>query len=679
MNKKTMIIGLVLLYLFSTTMFVNPVAGDENGEFVDLDVDSDLVLVNNDDDDDNGTPDMYQNGSIPEEDDLILMILEIGFTQVRGPEPVPVPMIVNYTLTYPPKIRLWHSEHRGNFTEDNVSNNTLYQHEILILGDMNLDGYFNDFDNALFYTALGDPVEYMNQYGIDPAINGDINGDGKFDGGDISPFSDYLAGNELWYVPIRLWIEGLESSLQDIEITALADFGYQVTNDSDTVLITVPQLIIGAPSSITEGETFEVNITANDNPIDVEVTFDGNIYSTGPDGIVYLTAPQVEEDTEYNITASKEGYTSITTTIMILNIPDPDQLVIVAPPAVQEGESFQVNVTANSMPIENTQVKFNGQIKYTDNEGTTNFTAPQVDQDKEYLITASKDGYESANHTLTILNQELEIDKGWVYGLVSNGSGFLLEDASICVIISETSTKICTFADEKGSYHILVPTGAHRIEASKTGYQTSADMVTVKTNSAIQRDFILHEEEQEIVLEPSFQEEVIAYAIQTGKVGAEINVDDEEEHQITLYTNLNVKIEPRSSVSEFSFKISADNETPGTVFVLRIDNVDSFFNTDSLDINNIIFEFDGVPIEKADFNQVIDSEDENNTKWTGFFVGRTLYILGWVPHFSEHTITISSVVEAVGSVTVLALYIAIFVVLAVTTGIPMIRLWKKIE
>ena len=115
------------------------------------------------------------------------------------------------------------------------------------------------------------------------------------------------------------------------------------------------------------------------------------------------------------------------------------------------------------------------------------------------------------------------------------------------------------------------------------------------------------------------------------------------------------------------------------MFVLRIDNVDSFFNTDSLDINNIIFEFDGVPIEKADFNQVIDSEDENNTKWTGFFVGRTLYILGWVPHFSEHTITISSVVEAVGSVTVLALYIAIFVVLAVTTGIPMIRLWKKIE
>lgn len=677
MNKKLMIIGVVLLILFSIGMYINPVVGQENTEFVDLNIDSELVFVNNDDDDGNGTPDMYQNGSTSNENDLELMTLEIGLTRVRSAEPLPVPMTVNYSLNYHPNIRLWDHPQRGDFAEDEILNNTLYPHMILILGDMNLDGFFNGFDTDVFYDALGDPEQYKSQYGVDPIINGDINGDGSFNGGDIDPYTDYLEGTDLWYAPARLWIEGLISSLGEIVISAQVDFEYQVMNDSDIVSIIIPQLVISALSFVIEGETFEVSVTANDNPIDAEITFDGNIYTMGTDGNVTLTAPQVEEDTDYDITSRKEGYTSVTESIIVKD----KVLVVDAPFSVFEGEIFEVSVKekVTGQAVEGANVTFNGEVNQSDTNGEVNFLAPPVDATTEYTITASLSGYKPGMESIIVLNPEdQEIIEGWIFGIVTSGSATPLENVQICVIFENSTTTRCVTTDNQGTYHVQVPRGTHSIMASKTGYQSVEYTKTIEASSALEQNFILREEIQEPESPSSFQEEVITYALQTGKVGTEINIDEQENQQITLYTEINVDIEPRPSEQIFSFVISAEDETPGTVFILKIENIDEFFHTDTIDITNVRFKFDGESVEKTDFSQVIDADEESPT-WTGFIIDDTLYILGWIPHFSEHTITISSVVEAVGGIVAVVFYIAVFVVLAIITGIPMIRLWKKIE
>ncbi|QOJ14238.1 MAG: PEP-CTERM sorting domain-containing protein [Planctomycetia bacterium] len=57
-----------------------------------------------------------------------------------------------------------------------------------ILGDMNCDGVFNNFDIDPFVLALVDPPTYELTYPECSILRGDINGDGEFNNFDIDPF-----------------------------------------------------------------------------------------------------------------------------------------------------------------------------------------------------------------------------------------------------------------------------------------------------------------------------------------------------------------------------------------------------------------------------------------------------------------------------------------------------------
>ena len=144
-------------------------------------------------------------------------------------------------------------------------------------------------------------------------------------------------------------------------------------------------------------------------------------------------------------------------------------------------------------------------------------------------------------------------------------------------------------------------------------------------------------------------------------MGGEINIElPDEEYNITLYKEmLNIKV---ISIEEgnFSFKIRADNGTSGTIIALR------FFNQDTF--SDISVKYDGELIEKADFVDIFNLlGNESKAKYTRILTeDNTMYCLIYIPHFSEHIITISSIIEEVvevlgGPIAVL-LYISILLV-----------------
>ena len=61
-------------------------------------------------------------------------------------------------------------------------------------GDMNCDGRLDGGDIDPFFLALGDPAAYLLQFPNCDLLNGDMNGDGRLDGGDIDPFFACLGG-----------------------------------------------------------------------------------------------------------------------------------------------------------------------------------------------------------------------------------------------------------------------------------------------------------------------------------------------------------------------------------------------------------------------------------------------------------------------------------------------------
>ena len=63
-------------------------------------------------------------------------------------------------------------------------------------GDMNCDGRLDGGDIDPFFLALGDPAAYQLQFPNCDPLNGDMNGDGRLDGGDIDPFFACLGGGQ---------------------------------------------------------------------------------------------------------------------------------------------------------------------------------------------------------------------------------------------------------------------------------------------------------------------------------------------------------------------------------------------------------------------------------------------------------------------------------------------------
>jgi hypothetical protein len=421
--------------------------------------------------------------------------------------------------------------------------------------------------------------------------------------------------------------------------------------ESDQALITVlvNSLILYVPSEVIEGERFEARVTdIIDNPIENAIIscpiFPTYTFHTNRDGIALLTAPNVDEDTTYDLTARKDGYQSGVTKIRVndnASLPE-EQLVIIVTSSVVEGESFTITVTANGAPIENVEIEFNGETYYTRSDGTAAIMAPEVIQDTNYLITASKTDYLPNTIWIAVLNEEIIVAEGWIYGIVTNSTGSPLEDVSVCVMLFGSTTSRCTFTDKQGGYNILVPAGTHTVIANLNEYQVNIKSgIPVEDKTAFGVNFILEKIEESgppLDVNEQLMQAAIRAAIEDDEMGGEISLLDSTQ-EIKIYRDdLNIEILELSN-EEISFNVAGEEDTPA-IFAVHMPT------TALLDVTNINVTYDNISVELGSFDSIFNLQAEK--PYYGVLITANdsgepvLNIIISVPGFSEHTITISS-------------------------------------
>jgi hypothetical protein len=187
-------------------------------------------------------------------------------------------------------------------------------------------------------------------------------------------------------------------------------------SDPDNTFVIVSaaraEMTITTDPSVDEGKTF--TITAKDangkliTGTTVTFTFDGQTWPTTT-GSATLTAPQVTTSLTYPITATADGYTSPSTTIMVINIP---KLMIIPASGVSGTQKFTITIANqdNGVGVAGAAVSFNGNTYYSGANGICELTAPDVKDSagQDFTISASFTGFADA----TPVTQHIAQTKG---------------------------------------------------------------------------------------------------------------------------------------------------------------------------------------------------------------------------------------------------------------------------
>ena len=144
---------------------------------------------------------------------------------------------------------------------------------------------------------------------------------------------------------------------------------------------------------------------------DVFIEFNNKTYLL-IEGEKILSSPTVDQDTEFLINATKEGYISGQSAIIVRNIDEAVPKLLLTPSefVVDADAKFSVTVTDNSIeknPVEGARVyiqSVNNEDEYTDEYGVVILEAPN--DREEITIYATLDGFEKGNVRVSV-----EIDK----------------------------------------------------------------------------------------------------------------------------------------------------------------------------------------------------------------------------------------------------------------------------
>ena len=392
----------------------------------------------------------------------------------------------------------------------------------------------------------------------------------------------------------------------------------------------------------------------------------------------------------YSVKASKTGYSSN----------------IINDVVVEENKAVGVNFYLQE--IESDQTVEMGSYDISSNPSGANIYIDDVYQGQtpkiitgvsigSHIIRLTKSGYQDWSGTsylqrnqtitydVTLTPEEEHTTKGLISGNVTNASGYLLEDASVCVQIPSTDDTRCVYTNENGEYVIEIQTGIYSVKACEEEYSCSIVYdVIVYENQVTTVNFILEdsegtENESRPPLDANEQliEEKIRYETLQGGIGARIYANTGGE-SIEYYSD-KLAIDLNSAEENVSFTVSAEDGTSGTIIVIRIgEGVLS-------DLDNITVTYDGVEIDEIiDIEEFFILEYGSNPGWLRLLTTTGLYVLARIPHFSDHTITISSVgesvaevVEAIGGITAVILYITIFAIVAIIYIVPILFVEKK--
>ncbi|MEM0493306.1 MAG: hypothetical protein QXS02_05080 [Candidatus Thermoplasmatota archaeon] len=162
-------------------------------------------------------------------------------------------------------------------------------------------------------------------------------------------------------------------------------------------------------TTINEGTLFRIGIVDEyNNPVSYAVvTFNMLKRVTDTNGVVYFTAPDVDQDTFYTLSVSKEGYKPGCIFIMVINTTTRSNesrvLHVNVPSYVWAQKDFTVMIKdRNGYPIKDAMVSFHGISRVTDHQGLVSFRAPDVLLDTLLSIRIEKKGYEPTSITILI-------------------------------------------------------------------------------------------------------------------------------------------------------------------------------------------------------------------------------------------------------------------------------------
>ncbi|MFH1100679.1 MAG: DUF2341 domain-containing protein [Methanobacteriota archaeon] len=321
------------------------------------------------------------------------------------------------------------------------------------------------------------------------------------------------------------------------------------------------------------------------------------------------------------------------------------RLIISAPTTVVGGTVFEVSVEANGSSVQGVLVEFLGMSSYTAAGGQVNLSAPTVDRATNYPITASKTGFQPDTVLVTVTPEEQSTPKGWIYGVVSDGYGNVIEGAQVCAVVTgDGVTPTCTVSSDQGKYSLLVTVGSYTVEVTRQGYSSGfKHTVLVSLNEAIGVNFVLNEVGSGSTVQgQGIVDYAIQYGITEGIVGGEITVPKGETANTVVY-DARLSLQVLSSVGDevFRFRVAGPEESLGTVVVLRVDDPDEVFHASLGDLHDVVVEYDGVRIPMADDSGDLFRGYGNVSEpvWAGVLT-ESLYVLVLVPEFSEHEVVV---------------------------------------
>jgi hypothetical protein len=532
--------------------------------------------------------------------------------------------------------------------------NPLVRKGVSLPADINEDGIVNDEDNDLL-------LDHWEESSLPPYPRWDVNGDGVTNQADLGMvLNSYEETSPLWFIQIVenktiFSMSGTSNpQLSSVKTFTNADTGkwyhFAVAYDGSSSFIYLNGVLDNSTSNTGSIDTTSIALKiASDT---YRYYFDGTIDEIR---ISNTTRSASWISSSYNNQYSPGTF---------LDFGDEEyleeylsQLVISTSTSVIEKETFDVTVTADEVAIKDVSVVFNNEEKITDADGTVSFIAPEVATNQEYTITAILEGYVKDTETITVLNQIEQ--RGWIYGVVTDDLDSFLKDAQVCTMISdEGTTSKCTPTNEEGEYVLSIPIGTYTVEASKDGYETDIKYsIEVNDRQAVEMNFVLQEipdyEPESQDLNEQFIEAKIDAEITNKNVGGKIEVADDSSNIITYNDELDLEIMPKTQPEEvITFRVEAGEGTPGQVIVVRIQDI----------LEEISVKIDGAEITEITDLETLFNPDNQNSVYAKVTTIDKSYVLVYIGSFSEHTITISMIVEALGGITGVLLYFAFFAV-----------------
>jgi len=496
---------------------------------------------------------------------------------------------------------------------------------------------------------------------------------------------DASVGTQLWKYTTGGTIDSSPAIYNDGVYVGSSDHSVYCFKDEQELAPPAPDQPLGATTGFTDiTYAYSVNPVEDPNGDPVSYNFD---WGDGTNSGWITVTSAVHSWTaagQYEVKVKAQDDSGITSdwsparTVTIAEQEQPSQLlslIIINPATVFEGDGFQVTVTdADDNAISNVLITFNGQTMATSTNGQVDLIAPLVNDDTEYFLIASKTGYQDSTSSITVLDQKTPLN-GYIAGTVYSSTG--LQGAQVCVNI-KGYTSICTLTDASGEYLFSLPSGIYLVTVTKQGYTSSSDTITVESDVTSLVNFELTKvtTSNDGSVEEDIIERLLETEISNGNIGGRITITQQEE-SVSLYnTDLTIDLGEKQQ-DTITFTVGAAEGTLSEIIAIQLEA-----QTLS-DISNLQVSYDENEIEKISFIELFSIEgSETKAKYTSILAydgngEETAYILFYIPHFSEHTITISSVAELVviGGLTALALYMVIcllgvsFFVYPVFTGL----------